>query len=261
MAEPIRIFLGTEPKTEIFRQVLEFSIRQRTKREVQITPMIGEMWEYPIEGIKVGTGFSLRRWMIPEACDWKGKAIYLDADQLVLADIEELWEQYLSPPSVVACTYQPDKFRTTPWPQTSVMVIDCEKARDHWGFHIDQVLEYLRSKNSKLEYADFMHATWLQPQPAPIPVPWNHLNVLTGETKLLHYTKEPEQPHFNPKHPFADIWRKELCAAIRAKAVNERDYRLGLAQWGVKQDWRQMNGIHPFYKKYLPLFAESPAGA
>lgn len=257
MSDPIRIFIGTETKTEVFRQVLEHSIRQRTSREVEFTPMIGAGWEYCIDDITVGTGFSLRRWMIPEHCDWKGRAIYLDADQLVLGDIGELWDYPLPNGAVVGCTYQPDKFRTTPWPQTSVMVIDCEKAKNHWGFHIQQVLTHLRQHKTKIDYADFMHATWLTPQPAVVPIYWNHLNVLNKDTKLLHYTKEPEQPHFKPDHPFADIWRKELQAAIRAGAVNETTYRFALAQWNVKQDWRQMNGMHPFYKKYLPLFTEN----
>ena len=59
----VRVFIGTEPKTEIPRKVLECSILRRTEMRVEFTPMIGREWEYSTAGIHVGTGFSLRRWM------------------------------------------------------------------------------------------------------------------------------------------------------------------------------------------------------
>ena len=40
---------------------------------------------------QVGTGFSLLRWDIPRRCNYEGFAIYLDSDQIVLADIYDLW--------------------------------------------------------------------------------------------------------------------------------------------------------------------------
>ena len=114
MAEPIRIYLGTEPKTLIAQKVLEHSIRRNTKAAVEITPMVGPDWEYPTEGIKVGTGFSLRRWMIPKACNYQGYAIYLDADQLVFGDVAELLAIHRRQPLpggvTLSCTYQVDKY-------------------------------------------------------------------------------------------------------------------------------------------------------
>src|ERR1022692_373234 len=92
MSDTVRIFIGTENKTRVFEAVLAHSIRTRSSLPVEITPMIGSAWEYPAD-LPVGTGFSLRRWLIPAACGWKGRAIYLDADQLVFGDVKELWEK------------------------------------------------------------------------------------------------------------------------------------------------------------------------
>ena len=264
----IKIFIGTEPKTAIFDQVLEFSIRRHTEAPadfLQFTRMIGPEWEYPIKGTQVGTGFSLRRWMIPAACGWQGYAVYLDADQLVFDDILELCKKTEKPDllntkdPVIWCSWQPDKFSKEPWPQTSVMVINCERARGHWGFDIDRVLAHLRDDNTRASYAHFMHASWLAGKVARIGDEWNHLNkyVPKGKpkhTRLIHYTKEDAQPPYRPDLPLAKLWQKELEMAIKAGQVSREDFVRSLASWKKKDDWRPTNGLHPYYKKYLNFF-------
>lgn len=257
MDDKIRIYVGTEPKTEIFRIVLEHSIKTRTKSDVIVTPMIGPGWEIPPD-MPAGTGFSLRRWLIASK-QGTGRAIYMDADQLVLGDVKELWsfpDVAPRPGCTTWCTYQPDKFQKAPWPQSSVMVIDCDAAAGQWGWDPIKMYDHLRgTKGGSKEYVDFMHAAWQTPQPMKIPVEWNHLNELRpGKTKLLHYTKENDQPPYNPSHPHADLWRKELVATIKAGMIPKSLFETALANWGVKEDWRKSNGLHPIYKKYLSLF-------
>ncbi len=257
MDDKIRIYVGTEPKTEIFRIVLEHSIKTRTRADVIVTPMIGRGWEIPPD-MPAGTGFSLRRWIIASK-QGTGRAIYMDADQLVLGDVQELWSFPDTMPKegcTTWCTYQPDKFSKTPWPQSSVMVIDCDAAANQWGWQEQKLYDYLRGRDrGSKEYVDFMHATWQSPPPVEIPVVWNHLNVLQrGKTKLLHYTKEPDQPCYNPSHPYADIWRQELVATIKAGKIPKQLFVTALANFGKQEDWRKSNGLHPVYKKYLPLF-------
>ena len=250
-----RIFIGTEPKTYVMMKVLENSIRMRSSVPVNIVPMIGGVWEYSTEGIKVGTGFSLRRWLIPEFCQWEGRAIYMDADQIVLADVADLWNFPDQEPSASCSawmTYQPDKFQSSPWPQSSVMVIDCAAASQQWGWKREEMLANLRGGATKDHYAKFMHAAWMTPQPGRLPTEWNHLNVYKpGKTKLLHYTKEPQQPIYVPDGPLADLWHKELKAAMDKGVVTKSDISEGLARWKTKEDWRNQNGLHPFYRKYL----------
>lgn len=267
MSEPIRVFVGTEEKTELARKVLEYSIEQNTDSLVEFVPMIGPQWEYPLDGIKVGTGFSLRRWMIPAFCNWQGRAIYLDADIQCFGDIAELFrspETCPSPGASVWCTFQPDKYSKTPWPQTSVMVIDCEAARGEWGWEIAKVLAYLRGNSDREFYADFMHCVgrvaakrkyWTKLAPVGIATAWNGLNTYVADTtKLLHYTKEPEQCWYKPEHPLAPLWQAALVETIEAGRIGKEEFVAALDAWGKKEDWRNTNGLHPWYRRYLSLF-------
>lgn len=259
-AERIRIAIGTEPKTEIARKVLEFSITRRTEMKVDFFPMIGKEWEYSTSGFHVGTGFSLRRWMVPAFFGWEGRAIYLDADQLVFGDVWDLWRAPAHFPSKkgtsIWCTWQIDKvYPRHPAPQTSVMVIDCAAAKEQWCWHIDQVLDFLRKKGNKAEYHKFMHAAWMVEAglpPAEIPVEWNHLNVYDRKkTKLLHYTKEDTQPWYDPTHPYAQLWQLELTAALGENRVTQKELRDALGNYGKREDWRPTNGLHPDYERFL----------
>ena len=263
--ETVKIFIGTEPKTEIALRVLIHSIKKRTKWPVEITPMIGDSWTYPTNGISVGTGFSLRRWMIPAACGWQGKAIYLDADQLVLADIAELWNLPKSdkrPQRSAWTTYQPTVFSKTPIPNSSVMVIDCENAYLQWGWHIKKVLAHLSSAGKdKTIYHRFMTLQWMQPPPGELPVCWNHLDKYVPEdqpeaTKILHYTSEPDQPWYNPVHPCAKLWRREFEDAILCGAVTLEEFERALSRWNVREDHRKQNGLHPSYAEMRSLFSK-----
>lgn len=255
LGEKVRVFVGTEPKAEIARKVLECSIKRRTNSEVISVPMIGKEWEYDHAGIKVGTGFSLRRWMIPAACGWHGRAIYLDADQLVFDDIWKLWtvpDRTPIPGCAAWMTYQPSKFSKAPHPQSSVMVIDCQRAQALPFFHIDRVLEFLKENPSREAYAGLMFPDWMKPMPGKVGNEWNSLNVYAeGKTKLLHYTKEPEQPWYKPDHPYAVRWQMEFQIALNLGYVTQMEVVDAVARFGVQEDWRPTNGLHPFYLRYL----------
>jgi hypothetical protein len=135
----IRIFIGTESKTEIARKVLECSIVRRTEQKVEFVPMLGKDWEYPVAGLEgvLGTGFSPPPLDDPGRCNWRGRAVYLDADQLVFGDVTELWTS--SPkktpgPGRLAWMHLPARqVPSEPWPQSSVMVIDCAAAKGPVG--------------------------------------------------------------------------------------------------------------------------------
>lgn len=257
LGEKVRVFIGTEPKAEIARKVLQCSINRRTDACVEFVPMIGKEWEYDTTGFRVGTGFSLRRWMIPAYCGFHGRAIYLDADQAVFGDIWELWRQPDVNP-IQGCaawmTYQVSKHSPkVPHPNSSVMVIDCERAKALPFFHLDRVLEYLREFNTQKHYAGLMYPDWMKPAPGKLPVEWNHLNVFQeGKTKLLHYTKEPEQPWYNPDHPYAVRWKMEFQVALSTGYITPDEVKAAVGKFGVKEDWRTTNGLHPEYLTYLP---------
>lgn len=248
---PIRIFVGTEEKTKVPFDVLSYSIKRHSSMPVEIVPMIGDKWQVP-KGLHQGTGFSLRRFMIPAFCDFEGHAIYMDADQLVFGDVAELWgyAALMLNEKSVACTYQVDKFKPSdPWPQTSVMLFDCGRC----GWVPEEIWNLLRAG---YDYHKLMHLTFMAAKPIKIPNYWNHLNVFEDNTtRLLHYTKEPEQPWYKPDHSLSKLWELELVKAIADKAVNKKDFEAALALWdGPRIDKRPKQGFHPYYKKYLPNF-------
>lgn len=250
----IRVFIGTEPKTEIARKVLQYSIKKFTSSKVEFFPMMGEDWILrPPSGI--GTGFSLFRWDIPKRCDYKGFAIYLDADQLVLYDIKDLWESDIHYPNEKCscwCTY-----RNPRTPETSVMLIDCEKAKFNQD-PLDKILKILNTQSNRNTYIKVMHALNHQHIPQQIPESWNSLNKFERDkTKLLHFTIESKQPWFNPSHQYTPLWKQYLLEAIKANEVTQSEIENALSIYKKHEKGSRGTGMHPFWKIVLE---DTPVG-
>ena len=122
--EVIKVFVGSDPNNCDLEQmmVLEYSIRKHTSLPVEIVwmqlsrnpqsywysnPEKGEGWNTT----KWATPFSGFRWAIPEYCDYTGKAIYMDADVIVLSDLAALWEHPIEGQSLVAAKTNTDMSR------------------------------------------------------------------------------------------------------------------------------------------------------
>ena len=134
-----------------------------------------------------GTPFSGFRFAVPELCSFQGRAIYLDADMIVLADIAELWEQPPDPGFGIKCINHR---------RTDVSVIDCSWfAGKQWWPSIEKmkpsgarVFEYITLLN--------LHKamdTTLAPE-------WNDVDGAIYQyhpisVKLEHYSAVPTQPY------------------------------------------------------------------
>ena len=99
----IRIFVGTAANNEDLESqaVLEYTLRKYTSEELEITWMQqtrdpASMY-YGWNTTGWATPFSGFRWSIPAACAFEGRAIYLDSDMIVQADIAELYNKTLNP--------------------------------------------------------------------------------------------------------------------------------------------------------------------
>lgn len=110
MTDPIRLFIGTSGNDEDleFQCVLEHSLRKHHPADdLSITWMRlsrdpSSFW-YSNPKKKEGwrtdwwaTPFSALRWGIPEACNFEGKAIYMDVDMIAMDDIAKLWNQEIT---------------------------------------------------------------------------------------------------------------------------------------------------------------------
>lgn len=255
--ETIHVYIGTEPKTEIPRKVLEYSIIETTRSPVEFHPMIGDNWS-KVNSKTPGTGFSLLRWSIPERANYIGKAIYLDADQLVLDDIEDLWNSPTLFPAEtescsIWCTFQKSKdYPAKPYkPNTSVMLIDCEKAKKEWP-SLEELKTYLKDDVKRKKYAPVMHALHILTKPTEIPYYWNHLNKCKGGvTRLIHYTTEHKQPWYDPTHPCTRTWRDAFMRALKAGYIDVKDVKAAVGMFRKHTTKERGQGMHPYWQNVI----------
>jgi len=229
MSETIHICIGTEPKMRIPEKVLIYTILKHTSQPVAFWRMEGAPWEDAPSGV---TGFSFRRWMIPEVFGHQGFAIYLDADQIVFDDIAKLWafKDSYEGKSHLWCAYKGKR------PLTSVLLINCSMCRTWKDIPA-------RLKNKELSRREVMHGKWIRPRPFDLGYEWNHVDIYKpGETKLLHYSDLKRQPWFQPAHPLRSMWEEELKGAIENRSVSQEDLR-----W-ARGIYRKKEGLHPYYQ-------------
>lgn len=137
-SEAIKIFVGCDPNNCDLEQmmVLDYSVRKHTQHPVEIIWMqlnhdpespwytnqaTGEGWHTE----KWATPFSGFRWAIPESCNFQGRAIYMDADVVVLCDIVELWAHPKAEDAIVIAKGGKNSARLC------TCVWDCEKAKQY----------------------------------------------------------------------------------------------------------------------------------
>lgn len=257
MADKIHIWIGTEQKTNLPCKVLQYSILKNSKSQIQFYTQPGFSWkDRRYVKLGLGTGFSLQRWVIPWQLGYMGFCIYLDADQLVLAEIQELWnyqEKLLdNSESSIACTFQKDKwFKHAP--ATSVMLIDCKKAKD-WTLNTQENIEkYLADDKNRKKYIQLMHAQSppFKHPPLEIDINWNRFNKFVPGTKLLHYTIEPKQPWYDPSHPNKDLWRNYLREALSDNYITKEEIRVELNRYQKPSGCCRGEGLHPYWRKFI----------
>jgi len=193
----IRIFIGTPANNEDVESqaVLEWSIRKHTTSPIEIVWMKasndpGTTWHGWLMR-NWATPFSGFRWSIPEHCGFEGRAIYLDIDMIVLADIAELWHHPIDEREICVAK-NPSTFCCTLW--------DCAKAK-----------KYLPSvKQLKTEYGLYARVRRGLPAGSVAPFANGNWNCLDGEDyrslndpdlKILHCTNIPTQPQLRHAVP------------------------------------------------------------
>ena len=140
-SEPIRVFIGFDPREAVAFSVLSYSIHARASLPVTIAPlMLSQLKKelrrerHPLQS----TDFSFSRFLVPSLAGFKGWALFMDCDMLMLDDIAKLWalrdERYGA--MVVKHSHVPQetrKFLNEPQTQyekknwSSVMLLNCGK--------------------------------------------------------------------------------------------------------------------------------------
>jgi hypothetical protein len=122
----IKIFVGTSKNGEDTQaeMALSYSLNFHSSVPLDIHFMRNtDDPQNPVGGFKDytwWTPFTNLRWAIPEVCDFKGRAIYMDVDQLNFRDINDLYTMDLHG-APLACRKD----------RTCVIVFDNEKMKEH----------------------------------------------------------------------------------------------------------------------------------
>jgi hypothetical protein len=239
--EPLHVFVGTDESQHVATRVLEYSLRKHSSRPVVVHAMTADGIPAPKdEENRPRTRFSFCRFTIPERMGFRGRALYLDADMLALADPAELWRLPFGAQKVL-CTFQPgpppawrDNGFFRPGRQFSVMLLDC--ARLPW--RIEEIVRGLDER--RFTYPQLMFELCLVARDEiaeRIPAEWNHLERHEpGLTRLIHYTVASTQPWRRRGNPNGSIWYRYLAEAVEAGAVSARDLETGVEKGHLHVD-------------------------
>lgn len=225
-----RIFVGSDRSQLLAVKVLEFSIKRRTRLPISLRSMHDVDLPDPTDVRQSKrTGFSFTRFAIPELAGYNGRALYLDADMLVLRDIEELYSlpfagakiqiQEELPSIAQAKKHGAPSARIK---QCSVMLLDC--AALDWD-----VRTIINGLDGKYTYENLMHEMCiLSPNEIRYSVPfqWNSLETYEpGRTALIHYTDMNTQPWVCATNVNGFVWLNEAREMIAAGELSIDDIR------------------------------------
>lgn len=238
---PIRIFVGTDSSQMLAARVLEYSIKKHASMSVSVVPLC----EIPVPLPKnpknrPRTGFSFARFLIPLLCNYDGRAIYLDADMLVLADVARLWTLPLDEADIL-CAEQPGKKGRVR--QYSVMLMNCSTLR----WNIEEIVAGL--DEGKYDYAKLMYDFCIVPPERitpTLPYEWNSLEFYDeSKTCLVHYTDMPTQPWVSCQNQNGAIWYKALKEAIAEGFISHDELYREVEQGHVAPDLPQHLRLAP----------------
>jgi hypothetical protein len=215
---PIRVFVGATAAQHLAVRVLEHSIRARTPMDVVVTALDRTGITVPEAKDpknRSRTPFSFQRFMIPAAAGYRGRALYLDSDMLVLDDLRGVWSVPFGDAEVLAIKTQ----AKDPTARFSVLALDCGRLR--WD--VAEIVGALDA--GTFTYQQLMYEmNWGPRVTGAIDPRWNRLDsYVEGDTGLLHYTDGPRQPWVSTEHPLGYLWVRELFAAIDAGLVSVAD--------------------------------------
>jgi hypothetical protein len=201
MTGPLRIFIGYDPRQPLAYSVLQHSIARHSSVPVAITPLILSQLPITRRGL---TEFTFSRFLVPWLCQFKGRALFLDADMVVTGDIAELFD--MAGLNAVSVMQEQQRFE---W--ASAMLFNCGACLRLTPDFIDD------EKNPLLDLA------WA-PSIGQLPAEWNHCVGYTqprDDAKLLHFTQGI--PHWQETAglPEDEAWHAERAAATHSVSWQE----------------------------------------
>lgn len=229
--DTIRVYVGADQSQALAIRVLEHSIRRYTSGSVVVTPMVDLPVPTPRDPKqRQRTGFSFSRFCIPKLSNYSGRAIYMDADMLVMKDMRLLWDipmnghkvliqRELEAPEATGAKLAAPKKRIK---QCAVMMLDCSRL----DWKIEEIVQGL--DDGKYTYEDLVYQLCLlEPEEIgyDIPFQWNSLEHLDDMTGNIHYTDMPTQPWVSAANPNDGIWLEEVAMMLQNGTLKENELR------------------------------------
>jgi hypothetical protein len=242
---PIRIFIGSGEASVLERKTLIHSLRAHTSRPLDIHVFNGthDALERGAEPpVRLGmplsikyrnyTEFSNYRWLIPELCGHRGRAIFLDSDMVCLADIGELFDADMGGHDMLAKgeAYKGDRS----WGMSNVL-FDCERCR----FPLEEIFQDVDAGHYTNTDFHQMTPAFLSRRPyriGPMDPAWNSFDVHDAGTKLIHYTNLRTQPWKFSGHVHEDLWFHWFSEARKAGVITNQDIDKTLSRAYARQD-------------------------
>jgi len=224
----MKIFVGYDSREDIAYQVCKHSIINK-QPAAEIKPLIQKDlrsagWYSRYPDALASTEFTFTRFLVPELCNFKGWALFIDCDVILLNDIKELFDQADDKYAVMCAKhdYTPkegikmDGQVQTVYPRknwSSVMLINCAHPSN-------AVLTQDMVNNPEINGAYLHRFSWLNDNEiGEISHEWNWLvgvykEPTDGKPKLIHYTEGG--PYFENYRncEYHREWKAELHAMM-----------------------------------------------
>lgn len=200
--QPLKVFIGYDPRQPVALQVLSHSILRRSSVPVSITPLVLSQLPIKRRGL---TEFTYSRYLVPWLCDYSGQALFLDADMLCLDDIAKVFS-FADPYHDIFVVKNKLRFE---WP--SMILFNNARC----GMLTPEFIEDINNKPNKLEFAESI---------GDIHPEWNHCvgyDEPNPSAKLIHFTAGiPCWPETYGCE-FSEQWNKEAYASMSSVSFQD----------------------------------------
>ena len=218
----MKVFVGYDTSEDIAYQVCQHSILTR-QPDADVRPLKQQelrdagWYNRPIDKL-ASTEFTFTRFLIPELCNFKGWAVFMDCDMILTTDIKKLFDQADDKYAVMCVQhdykvkeqFKMDGQKQTIYPRknwSSVMLFNCEHPSN-------KALTQELVNEPEINGAYLHRFSWLDDsEVGELDHTWNYLVGVYNDIEqpnLIHYTEGGPWFENYRNCEFNELWKQEL---------------------------------------------------